>query len=567
MVAILEKGEHNVDFHPMVDFIKTSPLRYALTVKPTVYVSHIRQFWSTARIETTEEGTKILATIDGIVRTVSESSLRRNLKLRDEEGISSLPDTELFKNLTLMGYNISLNQKFTFQKDEPVSPQRDVSQGEACPTDFSFIADQDRATIAKSSTLPHESTSSVTSLAADEGSLQLRFQELMDFYTSLQRQHSELVLKFTAQALEITKLKARVKSLEDRQGEGINLFGDDAPIKGRRLDEEEVATERVSSDTKEIRLDKREVAAEKVSDDTEEMATVFITMDASSVLLSVGVQVLPTATAVAPANVSISTSGGVVPTASTTISTATPIFATATTVTPYTRRNGKEKMVETHTPKKKKRLQEQIDIQFARELEEQLEREAQRMNAQISKDEEIAKIHAEEELQQMIEGLDRSNETITKHLEENKQATVELTIRERIELISKLVKYQDHHSKILQYQAQQKKTRTKKQKRDFYMAVIRNNLDFIPMGSKEEGERIKMKGLNLKQESAKKQKTSKEVPKEVKSSDEVPKEKIKELIQLVPIEEIDKEDLNQLWALVKETLSVRPAMDEKEMEL
>nr|GFC94698.1 hypothetical protein [Tanacetum cinerariifolium] len=128
MVTILEKGEHNIDFHPMVDFIKASPLRYALTAKPTVNVSHIRQFWSTARIETTEEGTKILATvdegtkilaiIDGILRTVTESSLRINLKLQDEEGISSLPDTKLFENLTLMGYNISLNQKFTFQKGQ-----------------------------------------------------------------------------------------------------------------------------------------------------------------------------------------------------------------------------------------------------------------------------------------------------------------------------------------------------------------------------------------------------------------------------------------------------------------
>nr|GFC69531.1 hypothetical protein [Tanacetum cinerariifolium] len=82
MVAILKKGEHNTDFHHMVDFIEASPLR----------------------IETTKEGTKILATVDGTVRTVSESSLRRNLKLRDEEGISSLLDAELFENLTLMGY-------------------------------------------------------------------------------------------------------------------------------------------------------------------------------------------------------------------------------------------------------------------------------------------------------------------------------------------------------------------------------------------------------------------------------------------------------------------------------
>nr|GEU41006.1 hypothetical protein [Tanacetum cinerariifolium] len=46
--------------------------------------------------------------------------------------------------------------------DEPASPARDDSQGEACPTDSGFIADQDRATIAKSSTLPRDSAPSVT---------------------------------------------------------------------------------------------------------------------------------------------------------------------------------------------------------------------------------------------------------------------------------------------------------------------------------------------------------------------------------------------------------------------
>nr|GFB43135.1 hypothetical protein [Tanacetum cinerariifolium] len=78
-------------------------IRYALTINPTVYVSHIRQFWSTARIKTTDEGTKILATMEGKLRTISESSIRRNLKLKDEEGITTLPDTKLFENLALMG--------------------------------------------------------------------------------------------------------------------------------------------------------------------------------------------------------------------------------------------------------------------------------------------------------------------------------------------------------------------------------------------------------------------------------------------------------------------------------
>nr|GEY40924.1 hypothetical protein [Tanacetum cinerariifolium] len=86
MIAILEKSEHN--------------------------------FWSTARIETTNQGTKILATVDGKPMTISESSIRMNLKLNDEEGISSLPDAKLFENLALMGYNILPNQKFTFQKGQ-----------------------------------------------------------------------------------------------------------------------------------------------------------------------------------------------------------------------------------------------------------------------------------------------------------------------------------------------------------------------------------------------------------------------------------------------------------------
>nr|GEW00700.1 hypothetical protein [Tanacetum cinerariifolium] len=165
----------------------------------------------------------------------------------------------------------------------------------------------------------------------------------------------------------------------------------------------------------------------------------------------------------------------------------------------------------------------------------------------------------------MIDGLDRNNETIAKYLQEYHQFASELPIERRIELISDLVKYQDNYTKIYKFQSQQRKPWTKKQKRDYYMAVIRSNLgwkvndfrdmtieevkskfnsvwkkieDFIPMGSKEKAERIKRKGLSLEQESAKKFKPSEEVTKEAKSSDEVPEEKIKEMMQLVLIEEV-----------------------------
>nr|GEY96159.1 hypothetical protein [Tanacetum cinerariifolium] len=229
---------------------------------------------------------------------------------------------------------------------KPASSLGGVSQGEACLTDSCFKADQDRANIAKTSTLPSDSTPRVTSLAADEGSMQQKLDELTDLCTSLQRQHSEMVSRFEAQELEINSLKARIKLLEDKDRGVAEQSGDDAPIKGRRLDE-------------------REEAAERVSDDTEEMATVLTFMDAASILTSGGVQVVPTAAEVATATVSIPTGSGMVSTASPTIPIAALIFTTATESTPYTRRKVKEKMVESDTPKKKK-LQEQIDVQVDR---------------------------------------------------------------------------------------------------------------------------------------------------------------------------------------------------------
>nr|GEV23398.1 uncharacterized mitochondrial protein AtMg00810-like [Tanacetum cinerariifolium] len=476
MIAILEKYEHNQDFHQIVDFVKASHIRYALTFSPTVYVSHIREFWSTARIETTEEETKILAIVDGKLRTVSKSSIRRNLKLNDEAGISSLPNAKLFENLQLMRYNILPNQKFTFKKGQffhqwkylihtimqCLSPKstgfnkfssniatalvclatnrvynfskmifEGMGEGLVTPTEshhtptykasqsshheisspslppvppeslpsvipfdnpflgkipeeLGLLTDQDRANIAKTSTLPSDSTPRVTSLAADEGSMQQKLNELTALCTSLQRQQSEMVSKFEAQELEINSLKARIKLLEDKDRGVADQSGDDAPIKGRRLD-------------------KGEEAAERVSDDTEEMATVLTSIDAASILTSGGIQVVP-------------------------LLQKLPLLL-----------KGKEKMVESDTPKKKK-LQEQIDVQ------------------------------------------DGKQDTSGMTLEE---------IKEKFDLVWK------------QFQ------------------------DFIPLGSKEEAERFKRKGLRLEKESVKKLKTSEEV----KATEEVPKEKVKEMIR------------------------------------
>nr|GEV91655.1 hypothetical protein [Tanacetum cinerariifolium] len=183
-----------------------------------------------------------------------------------------------------------------------------------------------------------------------------------------------------------------------------------------------------------------------------------------------------------------------------------------------------------------------------------------------TQDAEIARIHAEEELQMLIDGLDRNNETVAKYLQEYYQFAVELPIERRIELISDLVKYQDHYAKILKYQTQQRKPLSRKQQKEFYMLVLKSHTgwkarhfkgmtleeikekfdpvwkqfqDFILISSKEEAERFKRKGLRLEQESMKKLKTSEEV----KATEEVLEEKVKEMMQLVPVEEVYVEAL------------------------
>ncbi|GJX99828.1 hypothetical protein Tco_0356847 [Tanacetum coccineum] len=85
MVAYLEKSEANADFAEIVDFLNASPIRYALTVSPTIYVSYIEQFWSTAKTKTVNNETQIRAKVDGKTIVITESSVRRDLHFDDED--------------------------------------------------------------------------------------------------------------------------------------------------------------------------------------------------------------------------------------------------------------------------------------------------------------------------------------------------------------------------------------------------------------------------------------------------------------------------------------------------
>ncbi|GJV42688.1 hypothetical protein Tco_1421128 [Tanacetum coccineum] len=92
------------------------------THQEEVCVSFIKQFWRSAEASTDDNGeVKINATIDGHSLSITEGSLRRHLKLADQDGITSIPTTEIFEQLALMGYHTD-SDKLTFQKGA-FSPQ------------------------------------------------------------------------------------------------------------------------------------------------------------------------------------------------------------------------------------------------------------------------------------------------------------------------------------------------------------------------------------------------------------------------------------------------------------
>nr|GFB30922.1 hypothetical protein [Tanacetum cinerariifolium] len=207
MVAILEKGEYNTDFHPMVDFLAASPLSPSFS---------------------------------GRIVLLFDTML-----VHQGEGAGTLTEPHHTPSP-----EADPSYHTTLSMPPPSFPTASISP--AYPTDSGFIADQDKATIAKSSSLPYDSAPRVTSPVAAEGSMQPNINKLTAFCTSLQRQYSELLAKFQAQEVEIRKLKDRVKVLEDREGVATRQSGDDAPIKRRSIDEGEAVVERISNDLEEL---------------------------------------------------------------------------------------------------------------------------------------------------------------------------------------------------------------------------------------------------------------------------------------------------------------------------
>nr|GEW26587.1 retrovirus-related Pol polyprotein from transposon TNT 1-94 [Tanacetum cinerariifolium] len=474
MVAILEKTEHNTDFHQIVDFLEASHI----SPKGTGFNDFSSNIDTAMGEGSANPPEPHHTTSPQEQHSPNHDSPPPSHPTTTSKPIPQAPtETLTHRQYTRRAKRIAQSKALSPAVDEPASLSRDDRQREAFPTVSSLDAGQDMENIAKTSAFPYESSP-----------------------------------------------RARVKSFKDKNRRSVEPTQEDALI-----------IRGIIEIRKELGADK---STELGSNDTEEMVNVLSSMDATNILSSGG----------APASVStvdvLLTVG--VPTVSEGFPTISAIFTTASVVTPYTRRprgitigssqhmrspiigakdKGKQKVVESEVPKKRK-LQEQIDAQVAREIEEEFARENQRVSEQLARDSEIARLHAEEELKMMIEGLDRSNEVIAKHLKEYEQAKADLSVGEKLELISELVKYQDHRAKILKYQTQQSEPLSKKEQREFFMAVLRSHAGWKTKH---------FRGMILEQIKEK----------FIPTSEDVSEEELKGMMQLVPLEEVYVEALQE----------------------
>ncbi|GJW88444.1 hypothetical protein Tco_0163784 [Tanacetum coccineum] len=120
-VGYLQKPTGSDDYHQILDFLRASHIRYALTNDPIIFDSLVKQFWSTATLRSPELGPPaILATIDETPYTITEDSVRSQLQLADDGGIDDLPIAEIYSGMDNLGY--VTEGKLTFYKNK-FSPQ------------------------------------------------------------------------------------------------------------------------------------------------------------------------------------------------------------------------------------------------------------------------------------------------------------------------------------------------------------------------------------------------------------------------------------------------------------
>nr|GEY48106.1 xylulose kinase-1 [Tanacetum cinerariifolium] len=117
MIAYLTKLDASERFDQIIDFLNASSIKYALTVNPNIYVSCIKQFWSSVSVKKVNDMMRLQALVDRKNVIITEATIREALRLNDAESIDCLPNEEIFTELSRMGVESSADTIMDDQDD------------------------------------------------------------------------------------------------------------------------------------------------------------------------------------------------------------------------------------------------------------------------------------------------------------------------------------------------------------------------------------------------------------------------------------------------------------------
>ncbi|GJS40042.1 hypothetical protein Tco_0565085 [Tanacetum coccineum] len=137
LVAFLEKPTKSEGFEEIVDFLNANPIKYALTVHPTVYCSCVKQFWDTIKAKTVNgENVDSMVQFWMYLRFVQ---VFVNLQLGDMSHhkkiyVTPFHTKNIFANMKREGKGFSGTITPLFQT-MMVQAQEEMGEGSANPTD------------------------------------------------------------------------------------------------------------------------------------------------------------------------------------------------------------------------------------------------------------------------------------------------------------------------------------------------------------------------------------------------------------------------------------------------
>ncbi|GJZ81811.1 hypothetical protein Tco_0646805 [Tanacetum coccineum] len=617
-VAFLQKPEGSEGFHQIVDFLSSTHIKYALIKNPTIYVSLIHQFWQTASASTSEnEEMEITATIDGRVKTVTEASIRRHLKLYDSDGISTLPNTKIFEQLALMWYVSNSDKGPIFQGEGSTilveSHHTPTSAPSTSQPPTSRPSMQTTHVAEKAATMPHDSPLlRVHSLGSDEGSMTLH--ELTVLCTTLSKKLESLEsdlkqTKLTYGAayskliMKVKKLENRIKSSKARRRVRLIVLEDEDDLEDPSKQGRKIAQLDVDEGVTRVQM-----GAQTQGRHEHDLEPDFE--------FTAPEEVYTAEPDISTANVPVSTAGAKV-------STAIPEVKTAAESLVYIRRSaakrkdkGKSIMKETEPVQKKTKLQlkkERLGYEEALRLQEQLDEEERQRIARVHEEANTfnakewdniqAQIEAHEELAQKLQAKERG-----KFSEAEKARLLVEMINERKRLFAQQRAEQRRNKPMTQAQQrtymcnyiknmgshtlQQLKKLSFDEIKELFKTTMKRVKDFVPMESDKlvpkisTGSSKRTVETELNHEGSKRQKTNEEQSAEVEK--ELSEEDLHKIMMIVPVEEVyvkalqvkypiinwevysedtRKDDLDKLWSLGKERFSSTDPTDDKERTL